>query len=62
MSVSANRQPFFIGLLIAATIAFFALLIRFWQPIFWAAVIGILFRPVQTRLKARLRGRASLAS
>ena len=62
MSVSASRHPFFIGLLIAASIAFFALLLRFWQPIFWAAVIGILFRPVQTRLTSRLRGRASLAA
>ena len=62
MSSSATRNPFFIGLLGAASISFFALLSGFWQPIFWAAVIGIIFRPVQTRIEARLNGRASLAA
>ncbi len=62
MSISTTRHPFFIGLLGAATIAFVALLIGFWQPIFWAAVIGILFRGVQTRIAVRLKGRASLAA
>ena len=61
MSHSATRHPFFLGLLGVASLAFFALLIGFWQPIFWAAVIGILFRPVQTRLTARLNQRATLA-
>lgn len=62
MSSSTTRHPFFLGLLVAASVAFFALLVGFWQPIFWAAVIGILFRPVQARIAERLRGRASLAA
>lgn len=62
MTFSPIRHRFFLGLLIAASIAFVALLIRFWQPIFWAAVIGILFRPVKTRLTTRLGGRATLAA
>lgn len=62
MSVPPNHHPFLIGLLIAASIAFFALLVGFWQPIFWAAVIGIMFRPVQRRLAARLGGRVSTAA
>jgi predicted PurR-regulated permease PerM len=62
MPLPATRQPFFIGLLGAASIAFFVLLVGFWQPIFWAAVIGIIFRPVHTRIADRLNGRESLAA
>ncbi|MDH3673154.1 MAG: AI-2E family transporter [Gammaproteobacteria bacterium] len=62
MPSPVSRNPFFIGLLAAASIGFVVLLIGFWQPIFWAAVIGILFRPVQTWLDGRLGGRASLAA
>lgn len=62
MSLPTSGRAFFIGLLSAASIAFFVLLVGFWQPIFWAAVIGILFRPVETRLTARLGGRTSLAA
>ena len=62
MPIFNTHNPFFIGLLIAASIAFVALLIGFWQPIFWAAVIGILFRPVQTKLSAWLDGRETLAA
>ncbi len=62
MPIFNTHNPFFIGLLIAASIAFVALLIGFWQPIFWAAVIGILFRPVQTKLSAWLGGRETLAA
>ncbi len=62
MKFASRHPPFFIGLLIAATIAFVALLSGFWQPIFWAAVIGILFRPVEIRIAARLKGRNTLAA
>ena len=59
---AGSRHPFFIGLLVVATIAFGTLLLAFWQPIFWATVVGILFLPVQEWMEARLHGRASLAS
>jgi predicted PurR-regulated permease PerM len=62
MSSTVTRHPFFIGLLAATSLSFFALLVGFWQPIFWAAVIGILFRPVESVLNARLDGRSSLAA
>ena len=62
MSLATNRHPFFIGLLVVASTGFFVLLWGFWQPIFWAAVLGILFRPVETRLTALLQGRATLAA
>ncbi len=62
MPQSVGHHPFFLGLLVAATVAFAVVLIGFWQPIFWAAVIGILFRPVQSRLVGQFGGRASLAA
>ena len=62
MSLPAKGQPFFIGLLITATVAFFVLLVGFWQPIFWAAVIGIIFRPVEVWFAVLLGGRRSLAA
>ncbi len=62
MSLTANRHPFFIGLLVVVSIGLCVLLWGFWEPIFWAAVLGILFRPVETRLAARLQGRATLAA
>lgn len=62
MSKSTTHHPFFLGLLGAASLGFFALLMGFWQAIFWAVVIGILFRPVQKRLTGRLSGRASLSA
>jgi predicted PurR-regulated permease PerM len=62
MSLPTERHPFFIGLLAAASLAFFALLAGFWQAIFWAAVFGILFRPVEVRISARLGSRHSLAA
>lgn len=62
MSGGGTRHPFFIGLLIAATLAFGALLLGFWQPIFWASILGILFQPVQRWLEPHLAGRRSLAA
>jgi predicted PurR-regulated permease PerM len=56
-----TENAFFMGLLILVTVAFVALLAGFFQPIFWAATIGILFLPVQHALERRLGGRASLA-
>jgi len=49
-------------MLTLATVAFGALLLGFWQPIFWAIVLGVMFRPVMHRLDARLAGRSSLAA
>lgn len=62
MTSPTTRHPFFLGLLGIASLGFFALLSGFWQPIFWAAVIGILFRRVQTRFEKRMKGHSSLAA
>jgi predicted PurR-regulated permease PerM len=56
------QKSFFVGLLILVTVAFIALLLGFFLPIFWAATIGIIFLPVQYFLERRLGGRASLAA
>ena len=50
----------FIGLLTLVTLAFFGLLADFVQPIFWAATLAVLFRPVGVRCVALYRGRESL--
>lgn len=62
MTLYGKHPPLLILLVIAASIAFLALIGGFWQPIFWAAVIGILFRPLHLRLAERLAGRRSLAA
>ena len=41
------KSAFFFGLLIAASVAFFAMLLPFFEPILWAVTLAVLFRPVQ---------------
>ena len=36
---------FFLGLVILVTLAFFGLLADFFQPIFWAATLAVIFHP-----------------
>ena len=52
----------FIGLLILVTLAFFALLADFAQPVFWAATLAVIFHPVYTACLSRVRGRKSVAA
>ena len=56
------QTSFFIALLIIVTVAFIALLSGFFQPIFWAATVGLIFLPVQHFLEHRLAGRTSVAA
>jgi predicted PurR-regulated permease PerM len=56
------QNAFFIGLLILVSAAFLGLLSGFFQPIFWAAIVGIIFLPVQQFLERRLGGRATIAA
>ena len=53
---------FFLGLVLLASAAFLYLISGYFQPIFWAAILGILFLPVQYGLERRLRDRRSLAA
>lgn len=55
-------QNFFFLLLAGLTLVFFWVLRGFFQPIFWAAIMGILFLPVQRRIGRRLVGRPSWAA
>ena len=55
-------QNFFFLLLAGLTLVFFWVLRGFVQPIFWAAIMGILFLPVQRRIEGRMVGRPSMAA
>jgi len=52
----------FIIILIAASLAFFRLLVRFYGAIFWAIVLAVLFRPLQVWILKRLPGRNTTVS
>lgn len=52
----------FLVLVAITTVAFFALILDFVMPVFWAAVLAIVFFPLQRRYVAGLRGRASAAT
>ncbi len=52
----------FLGLLTLVTLAFFALLADFVEPVFWAATLAVIFHPVHTRFLALTRERRTLAA
>ncbi len=54
-----TRHPFFLVMLAVVSLAFGALLLIFWQPIFWAVVLGILFLPVKNWLGQRIPSQPS---
>ena len=56
------QNSFFIGLLILVSVAFIVLLSGFFQPIFWAVTVGVIFLPVQHHLERKLKGRTSVAA
>ncbi len=60
---SRNLQnAFFLGLLLLTTVAFLWLIRDFLEPVFWAAVLGSLFFPVQRRYVKWLGRRKALAA
>ncbi|MGD8281988.1 MAG: AI-2E family transporter, partial [Gemmatimonadota bacterium] len=62
MDHAKTEHGFFFFLLGSLTLGFLVLLSGFFQPIFWAAIIGIVFLPVQHRLEVRFGGRHTLAA
>ena len=62
MTDSAMQNKFFIALLILVSVAFILLMSGFFQPIFWATAIGIIFIPVQRFLEKSFGNRTSLAA
>ena len=60
--IQTVQNRFFIGLVVVTTLVFLWLIGDFFQPVFWAAVLTILFRPVYRRINVALQGRERLAS
>jgi len=56
-----ERAWFFI-FLATVTVAFLWLTLDFIAPVFWAAVLAIIFNPLQRQLEARLKGRKTAAA
>lgn len=52
----------FIGLLIMVTLAFFGLLADFFQPVFWAATLAVVFHPVFIYFHRLVKGHNTFAA
>lgn len=52
----------FLVLLVLVTLAFFRLLLDFFQPLFWASVLAVLFHPVHRKWAVALGNRNSIAA
>lgn len=61
MPTKIVRSTFFFILLALTTCAFVFVIHELLQPLFWAAVLAVIFRPTQRRLERVLRGRRSTA-
>lgn len=56
------QNTVFIGLLVIVTLAFVGLLADFMQPILWAAILAVVFHPVQARLDAQMPAYRNIAA
>ncbi|HET6569495.1 MAG TPA: AI-2E family transporter [Rhodothermales bacterium] len=56
------QHIFFFALLALTTLVFYHLIEGFMQPIFWAAVLGVIFRPVRRKWLRYIPGHNSIAS
>ncbi|HAT37815.1 MAG TPA: hypothetical protein DCS75_04930, partial [Gemmatimonadetes bacterium] len=61
-TASRIEMGFFLGLLVVLSLLFVFVLSGFFQPIFWAVLIGVLFQPMQRWFEQRLGGRTSLSA
>lgn len=62
MQIKTIQNGFFLGLVLLVTLAFYEIIEVFLQPVFWAAVLAIIFHPLQRRLLEWVDGREALAS
>lgn len=62
MQIKNIENAFFTTLLVVTTIVFAILLQDFFQPLFWAAVLAIIFRPVYERTREAFEGRSSISA
>ncbi|MAG11662.1 MAG: hypothetical protein CMI52_02540, partial [Parcubacteria group bacterium] len=49
------RSVFFFGMIVALPIAMLTLLQPFFYPLFWAAVIAVMFHPAYTKILKRTK-------
>ena len=56
------QQAWFLILLGAVSLAFLWLTLDFIEPVFWAAVLAIIFNPLQKQLEVAIRGRKTQAA
>lgn len=62
MDANGLHQKTFLLLLVLVTLAFAGVLLPFFNAVFWAMVLAIVFLPLQERLLRRLRPRRNLAA
>ena len=62
MRIRTLENASFLTLIVLVTLGFVVLIQGFFEPIFWAAVLAILFAPVYRRLHGRTGGRGALAA
>jgi predicted PurR-regulated permease PerM len=62
MRLNAIQHVSFFALLLLTTLLFFNLVQDFLQPVFWAAVLAILFRPVHRKWQGKLPNHPSIAA
>lgn len=62
MKFHGEQRIFFLVFLSLVTVAFIAVLLPFYSALLWAAILALLFSPLQRRLKIRLSGRENLAT
>jgi len=61
-TASRIEMGFFLGLLVVLSLLFLFVVSGFFQPIFWAVLIGVLFQPMQRWFEKRLAGRTSFSA
>lgn len=62
MHIKTVQNGFFLLLVTLVTVAFLVLLQDFLQPLFWAAVLAVIFYPLYLRFQQSLRSRSSLSA
>jgi predicted PurR-regulated permease PerM len=62
MEQQAIQRAWFLILLAIVTLAFLWLTLDFIEPVFWAAVLAVIFDPLQRQLEGLLRGKKTLAT
>ncbi|MDF7681148.1 AI-2E family transporter [Enterobacteriaceae bacterium ESL0689] len=62
MRVNGITKGFFILILLAVSLAFFAILAPYYSAILWATILAVIFNPIKNKLRLRFGNRNGLAS